>query len=296
MIDVLAATLGQGLIFGIAAMGIYLTFRILDFPDLSVDGSFTLGCAISAALLIKEVSPIIAILLAFIGGCLAGLTTALIHIKGKITGILSGIIVMIGLYSINLRIMGKSNIHLFSVDHMFSNKSTIAILVILILITLGIKILVDIFFKLRIGYVLKAVGENERFVESLGVNPQVFKAMGLMLSNGLVSVAGGLYVQYQGFSDINMGTGLIVSGLASIVIGEIVFKKMHFAKFTSVVIIGGIFYKLILMVALRLGFVASDLKLITALMMILILAKKPSRLFKKRERKVNSYVEISKCV
>lgn len=296
MLDLFITTISQGLIFGIGALGIYLTFRILDFPDLSVDGTFTLGCSVAAIIILKGYSPFIGIFVAFVAGSLAGMVTGLIHIKGNITEILSGIIVMIGLYSINLRIMGKSNIHLFNSEHIFSNRGAIEILVILTLIAIFLKIIIDVFFKLRIGYVLKAIGENEKFVTALGINPNKIKVIGLMLSNGIVAVSGSLYTQYQGFSDINMGTGFIVSGLAAVVIGEIVFKKMNIIKFTTIAIIGGVAYKFILMIALRLGLAASDLKLITAIMMVIILAKKPSFKIITERKMVKPYVKVKQYI
>ncbi len=265
------STLSQGLIFAIAAVGIYITFRILDFPDLSVDGTFTLGAAIAAILVKSGFNPYVALFAAVLGGLAAGCVTGLLHVKLKITNILSGIIVMIGLYSINLRVMGKSNIHLFDSAHMFTQVSPVMKLGIILVFALIVKVLHDLFFKTQMGYVLKALGENERFVTSLGYNPDFYKILGLALANGCVALAGGMYAQYQGFADISMGTGIIVSGLAAIVIGEILFKGA-ILKTTTVVILGSIGYRIILSAALKLGLNASDLKLITAGIMVLILS------------------------
>ncbi len=265
------STLSQGLIFAIAAVGIYITFRILDFPDLSVDGTFTLGAAIAAILVKSGFNPYVALFAAVLGGLAAGCVTGLLHVKLKITNILSGIIVMIGLYSINLRVMGKSNIHLFDSVHMFTQVSPVMKLGIILVFALIVKVLHDLFFKTQMGYVLKALGENERFVTSLGYNPDFYKILGLALANGCVALAGGMYAQYQGFADISMGTGIIVSGLAAIVIGEILFKGA-ILKTTTVVILGSIGYRIILSAALKLGLNASDLKLITAGIMVLILS------------------------
>lgn len=295
MNGLILSTLSQGLIFAIAALGIYITFRILDFPDLSVDGSFTTGAAISAVMIKSGISPYIALIAAIFGGLIAGSITGILHVKLKITNILSGIIVMIGLYSINLRIMGKSNIHLFDVDHMFSNMTSGHKLLVILAFAFVIKSMMDQFFKTEIGYVLRALGENENFVTSLGYNPGNFKILGLALANGCVALAGALYAQYQGFADVGMGTGIIVSGLASVVIGEILFKKISFVKTTTIVLFGSIGYRTILSVALKMGLNASDLKLITAVIMVIILSgiigKVGSRFklnFKEKESSVTS--------
>lgn len=272
MNELVISTLSQGMIFAIAALGIYITFRILDFPDLSVDGSFTTGAAITAIAVKNGINPFIAIIMSVIGGMIAGACTGVLHVKLKITNILSGIIVMIGLYSINLRIMGKSNIHLFDVEHMFSNVNNLQKLMIVTLFVLALKIAMDVFFTTEKGYVLKALGENENFVTSLGFDLGKYKILGLILANSCVALSGGLYAQYQGFSDVGMGTGLIVSGLASIVIGEILFKKLTFMNVTSIVVLGSIIYRSILSISLKMGLNASDLKLITAIIMVIILS------------------------
>jgi len=272
MNELVISTMSQGFIFAIAALGIYITFRILDFPDLSVDGTFTTGASITAISIQAGVHPVIALIFAIIGGLLAGVCTGILHVKLKITNILSGIIVMIALYSINLRIMGKSNIHLFDVNHLFTSLGSYEKLLLVSFIAIALKGLMDIFFLTEKGYILKALGENEAFIISLGVDANGYKILGLALANGCVALSGALYAQYQGFADIGMGTGLIVSGLASIVIGEIVFKQVTFLKYTSVALLGSIVYRGILSFALKMGLNASDLKLITALIMILILS------------------------
>jgi len=284
------STLSQGLIFAIAALGIYITFRILDFPDLSVDGSFTMGAAICAVLIKSGISPYLALALAVVGGMGAGAVTGLLHVKLGITNILSGIIVMIGLYSINLRIMGKSNIHLFDVTHMFSSYPAQQKLLLVFVFAVLLKLALDMFFKTQIGYVLKALGENENFVTALGFNAGSFKILGLVLANGCVALSGALYAQYQGFADVGMGTGLIVSGLASIVIGEILFKKITVFKTTTVVVLGSLAYRAILSTALKMGLNASDLKLVTAFIMVLIL----SGLVERSVRKLMDLTKVSK--
>jgi len=275
MTDLILSTLAQGLIFSIAGLGIYISFRILDFPDLSVDSTFTTGASISAISIINGVNPFISIVLSLFGGLIAGSITGILHVKFKITNILSGIIVMIGLYSVNLRIMGKSNLHLFDTIHIFSEKNHIYKLAFLIIFTLFLKVIIDFFFKTEIGYVLKAVGQNQKFITGMGFDVDRYKILGLALANGLVALSGSLYTQYQGFSDISMGIGLIVSALASIVIGEMAFKnlKRFGVQNSSIVILGSIFYRGILSLALQIGVEPSDLKLVTALLMVLILSK-----------------------
>lgn len=260
-------TLEQGLIFAIGALGVYITYSILDFPDLSVDGTFSLGAAITIASILKGTNPLLSLGLAFIGGAIAGLVTGILHVKVKITNLLSGILVMIALYSINLRIMGKANLPMFDNVSIFS--SNISIVVILALITLIFKLLMDILFKTKFGLILRATGDNDTLVTSLGVNKGTMKIVGLMISNGLVAASGAIMAQYQSFSDISMGNGFIVVALASIILGQSVFKKSRILKGTTVVIIGAFFYKLSVSVALNLGFPPTDLKLITSSIVVI---------------------------
>lgn len=260
-------TLEQGLIFAIGALGVYITYSILDFPDLSVDGTFSLGAAITVASILKGTNPLLSLGLTFIGGAIAGLVTGILHVKVKITNLLSGILVMIALYSINLRIMGKANLPMFDNVSIFSSK--ISIVVILALITLIFKLLMDILFKTKFGLILRATGDNDTLVTSLGVNKGTMKIVGLMISNGLVAVSGAIMAQYQSFSDISMGNGFIVVALASIILGQSVFKKSRILKGTTVVIIGAFFYKLSVSVALNLGFPPTDLKLITSSIVVI---------------------------
>lgn len=260
-------TLEQGLIFAIGALGVYITYTILDFPDLSVDGTFSLGAAITAALIMKDTNPFMSLGLAFIGGAIAGLVTGILHVRFKITNLLSGILVMIGLYSINLRVMGKANVPMFNKESIFF--SNISVVVILGLIVLIIKLLMDILFKTKFGFILRATGDNDTLVTSLGVNKGTMKIAGLMISNGLVALSGAIMAQHQGFSDISMGSGFIVIALASIILGQSVFKKSRLLKGTTIVIIGSFFYKLSVGFAIKLGFPPTDLKLITSLIVVI---------------------------
>lgn len=272
-------TLEQGLIFAIGALGVYITYTILDFPDLSVDGTFSLGAAITAALIIKGTNPFVSLGLAFIGGAIGGLVTGILHVKLKITNLLSGILVMIGLYSINLRVMGKANLPMFNKGNIFS--SNISIVVILGLIVLAIKLLMDILFKTKFGFILRATGDNDTLVTSLGVNKGTMKIAGLMISNGLVALSGAIMAQYQGFSDISMGNGFIVIALASIILGQSVFKKSRLLKGTTVVIIGAFFYKLSVGVAINLGFPPTDLKLITSVIVVIAIVMNNNNILNK---------------
>ncbi|MBP3908253.1 MAG: ABC transporter permease, partial [Turicibacter sp.] len=220
---VLLTVLEQGLIFGILALGVYLTYKVLDFADLSVEGTFPLGAAITAFLLTQDITPLLAVLISFLGGMLAGAVTGILHVKLKITNLLSGILVMSGLYSINLRIMGKANIPLFNEERIFSGA--IPILLTIVIIVVCVKIIVDLFLKTKFGFMIKATGDNPQLVTTLGVNLGWVKMVCLMVSNGLVALAGSLSAQYQGFADVGMGTGTIVIGLAAVIFGEAIFKK-----------------------------------------------------------------------
>lgn len=263
----LLGILEQGLIFAVGALGVYITYTILDFPDLSVDGTFALGAAITGAVIIKGMDPFISLAAAFIGGAIGGLATGILHVKLKITNLLSGILVMIGLYSINLRIMGKANLPMFNKKNIFS--SNISIVITLVLIVMAVKLLMDILFKTKFGYILRATGDNDTLVTSLGVNKGTVKIAGLMISNGLVALSGAIMAQYQGFSDISMGTGFIVIALASIILGQSVFKKITLLKGTTIVIIGAFLYKLSVGFAINLGVPPTDLKLITSLIVVI---------------------------
>lgn len=265
--DFLINVIEQAGIFGIMAMGVYITYTILDFPDLSVDGSFPLGGAVAAALIVVRVNPWIATFLALLSGAVAGFITGTLHVKCKITNLLSGILVMIGLYSINLRVMGKSNVPLLDSNNIF--EAHLPKIVVISLLAIGIKIVIDLFFKTKMGYILKTTGDNPQLVTSLGADLGTTKIVGLMVANSFVALSGAIMVQYQRFSDVNMGTGTIVMGLASIIIGQSVFKKISAFKATTVVLIGSIIYRCSVAIALRLGSNTADLKLITAVIVVI---------------------------
>ena len=265
----LQATIEQSLIFAIMVLGVYISFRILNFPDMTVDGTFPLGAAISAKLLTLGVNPYLTLLVALIVGAAAGAVTGLIHVKLKVKDLLAGILVMTALYSVNLRVMGKSNIPLFEEDNIFNTEYSMMItIVVLILIS---KFLLDYLLKTKFGFALKALGDNENLIVSLGLNEEKYKIYGLMIANAFVAFSGAVLAQYQGFADVGMGTGIIVIGLASIIIGDTLFGKRRRLEGTTIVIIGSILYRGVIAVTLSMGMDASDLKLITSIIVIVIL-------------------------
>lgn len=265
----LQATIEQSLIFAIMVLGVYISFRILNFPDMTVDGTFPLGAAISAKLLTLGVNPYLTLLVALVAGAAAGAVTGLIHVKLKVKDLLAGILVMTALYSVNLRVMGKSNIPLFEEDNIFNTEYSMMItIVVLILIS---KFILDYLLKTKFGFALKALGDNENLIVSLGLNEEKYKIYGLMIANSFVAFSGAVLAQYQGFADVGMGTGIIVIGLASIIIGDTLFGKRRRLAGTTIVIIGSILYRGVIAVTLSMGMDASDLKLITSVIVIVIL-------------------------
>ena len=286
--------LEQGLIYGILALGIYITYKILDFPDLTVDGSFPLGAAVTALMITKGANPYLTLPAAFAAGVAAGICTGLIHVKCKVRDLLSGIIMMTGLYTINLYIAGTNNVPLFSCNTIFRNEMTKKLfgnqvpawmdIVIILVLVLICKILMDLYMKTQSGYLLRAVGDNDVIVTSLAKDKGNVKILGLAISNGLVALSGCVFAQQSKVFDISMGTGALVIGLASVIIGMSFFKKMSFVKATTAVIIGSIFYKLC--VALALKFAGSTAtKLVTAILFLVILVVSVDR---KKKVKVNA--------
>ncbi len=292
MNTLILTSIEQGLIFSILAIGVTITFKILDFADMSVEGTFPMGAFIFAKFITAGFSPVTSTLLSFAFGSLAGLLTYTLNIKLKIKALLSGILTATILYSLNLRLNGKSNIGLFSYNSIYDGFEPA---VVLILIVFTVKILMDIFLKTEIGYLLIATGDNETLVRSLGENSNKYKLIGLMLSNGLVALSGALMAQYQGFSDINMGTSIIVVAIASIIVGDTILRNQKFLKLTSRAIIGALIYKYIGAKAIDLGLAPTDLKAINAIIVILFLnfnTFSPARIKKSKKLKV---VEEAKC-
>ncbi|HKM00628.1 MAG TPA: ABC transporter permease [Sedimentibacter sp.] len=292
MNTLILTSIEQGLIFSILAIGVTITFKILDFADMSVEGTFPLGAFIFAKFITAGFSPILSTLLSFAFGSLAGLITYTLNIKLKIKALLSGILTATMLYSLNLRINGKSNIGLFNFDSIYDGFEPV---IILIVIVFAVKILMDLFLKTEVGYLLIATGDNETLVRSLGENSNKYKLIGLMLSNGLVSLSGALMAQYQGFSDINMGTSIIIVAIASIIVGDTILRNSKLLKLTSRAIIGALIYKFIGAVAIDLGLAPTDLKAINAIIVILFLSYNTFSPVKMRKTKKLKVVEEVKC-
>ncbi len=270
----------QGLIYGILALGVYITYKILDFPDLTVDGSFPLGAAITAAFITRGMNPYLTLPLSFLAGVLAGICTGLIHVKCRVRDLLSGIIMMTALWTINLYIAGTANVPLFSQETIFKNEWISGVIpagiapygtVIIILVVAAVcKVLLDLYLKTKSGYLLRAVGDNDVVVTALAKDQGNVKILGLALANGLVSLAGCVFAQEERVFEISMGTGAIVIGLASVIIGTSLFKKLTAFKATTAVIIGSIIYKACVAAALR-NFEPQAMKLITAVLFLVIL-------------------------
>ncbi|MDF2801544.1 MAG: inner-rane translocator [Anaerocolumna sp.] len=277
---IILGILEEGFLYGIMALGVYITYKILDFPDLSVDGTFPLGGAVTAILIVLGVNPFLTLLISFVAGALAGVVTGFIHVRFKVRDLLSGIIVMTALYSINLRIAGKSNVSIFSQPSIFDNNlldripdsiRKFTVVIILGLITLVMKLLLDFYLKTKSGFLLRAVGDNQVLVTSLAKDQGKVKIIGLALANGFVALAGCIYTQKNGYFEISMGTGTIVIGLASVIIGINIFKNLTFVKATTAVILGSIIYKACVASAISLGMVPSDLRLVTSILFLAIL-------------------------
>jgi len=253
----------EGLVYGIMVLGVYISFRIMDFPDLTVDGSFVTGAAIMAIAIINKYSFFYSLILAFAGGAIAGAATAIIHNKLKIPNLLAGILTMTMLYSINLRIMGSPNLPLLKnetiftvIAHLTRNffSSEIAILILCLFSIIVIKLLLDLFFHTDIGLAIRALGSNEQMVIAQGINPEVLKIIGLSISNGIVALSGAFAAQYQGFADVGMGPGTIIAGLASVLIGEFFIRSRRLWIKTTAAIIGSIIYRAILFMGMSFGY------------------------------------------
>ena len=271
----------QGFIYAVMALGVYITYKILDFPDLSVDSTFPLGAAITTVLLMNGFNPILSLILSTAAGAAAGALTGIIHVKFRVRDLLSGIIMMTGLYTINLRITGGSaNVPLFNYNTIFNNDfinklfpealEPYKTLIIITLIMLIAKLLLDLYLNTKSGFLLRAVGDNEKIVTSLAKDSGSVKIVGLSIANGLVALAGSVMCQQQRFFEISMGTGTIVIGLASVIIGTNIFKG-NILKATTAVIIGSVIYKACVAAAIEIGLDSQDLKLITAILFLVIL-------------------------
>lgn len=281
MLDLIISTLTQGFIYAMLSFGIYITYKILDFPDLTVDGSFPLGAAVTAVLLVKGINPYLTLLAAIAAGAAAGFITGFIHVRLKVRDLLAGIITMTALFSVNLQIAGSNLSVARSVETIFTAAPTMAIfgsfsllerkLIVSLLIMIICKILLDLYFKTKNGFLLKAVGDNSALVTTLAKDMGRMKIIGLVVSNALVALSGAVVCHEQRSFSAMMGTGQMVFGLAAVIIGTTLFKRMSFVKGTTAVIAGSVIYKACIQVAISLGLPANLLKLITAVLFLAIL-------------------------
>lgn len=279
MLDLLVPTVAQGLLWAVMALGVYVTFRVLDIADLTVEGSFPLGAATAAALLAAGYGPMAAVAAAAVAGMLAGIVTGVLHTKMKIPALLAGILTMIALYSVNLRIMGKANLSLLGVDTTFSICRDIfglnsgeTTFIVGLAVTLVIGCLLYWFFGTEIGAAIRATGFNQQMIRAQGVDTDVTIILGLLLSNALVAVSGALVAQNNGFADVGMGTGTIVIGLASVIIGEVLFGTRSFKNCMISVILGSIVYRIVIAAVLQMGMPPNDLKLFTSVLVAFALS------------------------
>lgn len=278
MLQILQGSVSLGLLWAIMTVGVFITYRILDYADLTVEGSITMGAAVSATLISSGVNPFVATLVAFLAGMCAGLVTGLLHTKLKIPALLSGILSMIALYSVNIRIMGKANISLLKVETVYtvfekmgisSRNSVIIIGLISVVLVVGVLYW---FFGTEIGCAIRATGNNPRMIRAQGVSTDKMIILGLVLSNGLVAFAGALIAQDQSYADIQMGIGSIVIGLASVIIGEVLFGTRNFMNTLISLVLGAVAYRIIIAVVLELGLPPTDLRLFTAISVALALS------------------------
>ncbi len=280
MMGIFIGILEEGLIYAILALGVLITYRVLDFPDLTVDSSFPLGAAVTAILTVKGVNPALTLLAAMLAGAAAGLVTGLIHVKCRVRDLLSGIITMTGLYSINLRIAGRANLPFFNMDTIFDNAFVDSFpaflqpyskVIVVLAIVLVVKILLDLFMNTKAGFLLRAVGDNHAVVTTLARDSGTVKIEGLAIANALVALAGAVMAQKNRVFEISMGTGAMVFGLAAVIIGTRIFTNRQKVNSSTAAIVGSIIYKACVALALSLGLVPQDLKLVTAVLFLLIL-------------------------
>lgn len=271
----------QGLIYAIMALGVYITYKILDFPDLTVDGSFPLGAAIGTAMISRGMNPLLAVVAALLAGAVVGICTGIIHVKFKVRDLLAGIIMMTALYTVHIRIAGRANLPIYGKETIFDNSLVNGIfrgplaayktLIIIVILAVLVKVALDWYLSTKSGFMLRAVGDNETIVTSSGVDKGKMKIIGLAIANALVTMSGCVYAQQQRFYDAAMGPGTVVIGLASVIIGLSLYKRMSFMKVTSTVVLGSIVYKACVAAAIKLGMPSQDLKLITAILFLIIL-------------------------
>ena len=304
----LIGALTIGLILSLLALGVFISFRIFDFPDITAEGSITLGGAVAAALIVTGVHPLPATAASFAAGALAGMTTGILHTRFKINGLLAGILVMTALYSVNLHVMGRSNVPLLSERTLASmaeaaaaqvigsgtlplfgwdvSARDVGVLALVLGVATGLAGGLYLFFRTNIGTAMQAAGDNPQMIRALGVNVDNMIVVGLALSNGLIGVAGGLLAQYQGFADVQMGIGMVVWGLASVIIGEALVGVRALGYVIIGAVMGSVLFRLIVAVALRGGLDANDLKLVTAVFVFFALVLPRLTHLRRRHRPV----------
>ncbi|HEX3039386.1 MAG TPA: ABC transporter permease [Caproiciproducens sp.] len=295
VLGLIRSVLEEGFIYGIMAVGVYVTYQVLGFPDLSVDGTFPLGACVTAALITAGVNPWLACLISFVCGAAAGCVTGLLHVKLGITDLLSGILVMTGLWSINLVITnGSAVLAFYNKDTVFTSGPAgllaggvlnFRVLIVVAISCIVVKFIVDLFLKTKSGLLLRASGDNPQYVISLGKDPGTMKILGLALGNGFTALAGCILAQQSESANVASGTGMVVMALASVIIGSNLFKKVKFMKATTAVILGAIVYKTCLVVAMQLGLPTNFLKLLMAVLFTLALVS--NNLFAGRRKKQN---------
>lgn len=278
MLDIILGAIALGLLWAVMALGVYITYRVLDVADLTVEGTIALGGAVAARFISGGMNPWLATLFALIAGLLGGLCTGLLHTKLRIPALLSGILTMIALYSINLRVMGKSNIPLLRVKNVYSPlqelglSGSIPSLIVGVIIVVAVAVIIYWFFGTELGSAIRATGNNQNMARAQGINTSNMIILGLVISNGMVALSGALIAQYQSFADVQMGTGSIIIGLASLIIGEVLFGTRTFKRTLVSVSLGAIIYRIIIALVLKAGMDANDLKLFTAVTVAICLS------------------------
>lgn len=289
--DIILSSISQGLLWSIMAIGVYLTFRILDIADLTAEGSFPLGAAICSVAIVSGISPLVASLMALGAGMIAGVVSGLLHTKLKIPALLTGILTMTALYSINLRILGKANVTLLGQDTLmrtlqsYGLENRLAVLIVGGVAVALVILVLYLFFSTEIGLAIRSTGDNEAMSEANGIHTNTMKILGYMLSNGLISLSGALIAQNNGYADISMGIGTIVIGLASVIIGEVIFHRLSFAKRLVTIAIGSVVYRLIIDLVLQLNVEPQDIKLFSAIILAIALS---TPLIKKKSKRVST--------
>ncbi|GAA0363016.1 ABC transporter permease [Alkalibacterium iburiense] len=296
--DLLLSSVSQGLLWSVMAIGVYLTFRILGLADLTAEGSFPLGAAVCTSLIVNGVQPWLATLLALVGGMVAGFISGFLHTKWKIPALLSGIITMTGLYSINLRIMGQANLTLLGESTLMRTVSSWglgrmnAVLTVGFIVVAIVVFLLYLFFQTEVGLAIRSTGDNSAMSEANGIRVNTMKIVGYMLSNGLIALSGALLAQNNGYSDISMGIGTIVIGLASIIIGEVFFRHLTLVKHLMTIVLGSVIYRLLLLIVLEMRVDPQDLKLFSAIILAIALGLPSIRSkLPKRQKKVQKSKE-----